>query len=122
MNVEIIGVYVVDASEPCHLVELWITDHAGELVFGQFTQECPGEDRSNWQVPWDERVLNNEGTGDVMGRFPPHVIVDGKIRVAFFFHYLNFELPLITPAGTIHIPDAQVLPQRLSFIQYDQPG
>ena len=122
MNVQIIGVYAIDASEPCHLVELQITNHFGELEFGQFTQEWLGKERSSWQVPWDERIINDEGTQDAMGRFPQNVKVHGQIRVVFFFHYLNLDRPLITPAGRIRIPDAKVLPARLKFMQYDPPG
>jgi hypothetical protein len=121
MKVEIIGVYAVDAREPCHLVELRISDHIGEVDIGRFTQEWPGKDRSSWQVPWDERVLNEEGTKDAMGRFPRNVPVDGSARVAFFFHYLNFDRPLITPAGKIRIPDAGALPKRLRFMEYKSP-
>ncbi len=114
MKVKIIGVYAVEAPEPCHLVELQISDYIGHLDLAKFTQER-GYDESSWQVPWDERVLNAEGTRDLPGRFPQKIEVNGEVRLAFFFHYLDFKKPLLTPAGRLVVPDAKILPKRLAF-------
>ncbi len=83
MNVKIIGVYAVEAPEPCHLVELQISDYIGHLDLAKFTQ-VRGYDESSWQVPWDERVLDTEGTRDLLGRFPEKIAVNGEVRLAFF--------------------------------------
>ena len=40
MHIEIIGVYPVEADEPCHLIEIMINRSEGDEVdLGQFTQE-----------------------------------------------------------------------------------
>lgn len=121
MKTEFIGVYCIDAPEPCHLIEMRVSNYVGELDFSKFTQERGG-DGSRWQVAYDERILDPTGTHDVMGRYPFRPKIDGGARIAFFFHYLDFNKPFITPAGRIKIPDADVFPKRLAFMQYEPPG
>jgi ABC-type uncharacterized transport system YnjBCD ATPase subunit len=84
MKIEIIGVYSIQAREPCHLVELWIRELEGELLLEEFTQEVVGQARSDWQVPWDERFLNKSGTAQAADRFPRGIEGGREIRVAFF--------------------------------------
>jgi hypothetical protein len=122
MRIEIVGVYPLEAPEPCHLVEVLIRDHADPLDVGTFTQELPGEPRSNWQVPWDERALSADGTSDLAGRFPRRIESDGApLRLAFFFHYLDIDRPLLTPAGDLPLPPGRPRPDRLAFMTYDGP-
>lgn len=123
MKIEIIGVYPVDeAQEPCHLIELQITEHSGPIDVGAFTQEWPGKPKSSWQVAWDERVLNPEGTEDQLGKFPRNIVADGSLRLTFYLHYLSVDRPLITPAGEIPIPTPSKRPARLNFLKYMVPG
>jgi hypothetical protein len=121
MNFDIIGVYPVCAREPCHLVELWVRGLDGVLDFGQFTQAIPGQPQSNWQVPYDERVLNENGTAPVGDRFPDQIMGTGDLRVAFFFHYLDFSKPLLSPAGPLELPAPSERPSRLQFLEYEPP-
>jgi hypothetical protein len=121
MDIDIVGVYPVDAKEPCHLVELWVRGLAGVLDFGQFTQELPGQPRSNWQVAYDERVLNDDGTGALGHRFPFQVACKGDLRVGFFFHYLDVSRPLLAPTGSIQLPKPTEMPARLEFFNYEPP-
>jgi hypothetical protein len=110
--VEIVGVYLVpEAPEPCHLVELIVTE-AHEFNMGEFTQETPGQPRANWQVPWDERFLTPEGTEEA---------AQETGRVAFFFHYLNPSVPLLTPFGPVVLPNPQERPTRLDWLRYEEP-
>lgn len=122
MHIEVEGVHPVEARCPCHLVEIVIKDHIGPIKLSDFTQETSGQPRMNWQVPWDERVLNAEGTEDVSGRFPRNIVADGKsVRVAFFFHLLDAARPLMTPAGDVTLPTATPRPERLAFLAYESP-
>lgn len=122
MRCEIKGIYAVEAAERCRLVEVVITDHAGPVDLLQFTQEIPGQPRANWQVPWDERVLDDEGTQDVAGRFSREIVAhDRPLRLAFFMHDLDPARPLMTPAGAVALPPAEPRPPRLSFLQYESP-
>lgn len=122
MHIEVEGVYAVEAPCPCHLVEVVIRDYTGPIKLSEFTQEAPGQPRMMWQVPWDERVLNADGTEDVLGRFPRNIVADGNsVRIAFFFHLLDNARPLMTPAGNVTLPAATSWPQRLAFLTYETP-
>lgn len=122
MKIEIIGVYPVRARQPCHLVELWVRELIGRLPVAEFTQEIQGKSQANWQVPWDERVLTESGSGQEGKRFPRHIEADqGDVRLAFFFHYLDLSKPLLTPAGPLQLPEATKMPSRLKFFKYESP-
>ena len=122
MRVDILGIYPVDAPEPCHLIELMVRDYTGVLDVGAFTQERLGQPTSNWQVPWDERVLSPDGSRDLLGPFPAKIQSDGTpLRLAFFFHYLDLRRPLITPAGELALRAPQEMPDRLAFLTYEGP-
>jgi hypothetical protein len=122
MRIEVIGVYPVRADEPCHLIELWVRDLKGEQPVADFTQEVGGQPRDNWQVPYDERVLNDAGTAQVGEESPPSIEADGKdLRLAFFFHYLDLSKPLLTPAGPLKLPAVSKRPSRLKFVKYESP-
>jgi hypothetical protein len=122
MTIEVIGVYPVRAVEPCHLVELWVRELKGELPVADFSQEMKGQPRDNWQVPYDERVLNDGGTAQVGEQFPSLIEADGSdLRLAFFFHYLDFSRPLLTPAGPLTLPEETERPSRLEFFMYEPP-
>ena len=43
------------------------------------------------------------------------------MRYAFFFHYLDFEKPLVTPAGSLSVPKATNAPAHLKDIEYESP-
>ena len=122
MVIDVLGIYPVEAPEPCHVVELMIRGHVGVLDVGAFTQERPGQPPSNWQVAWDERVLSADGTKDLLGQFPNKIESDGSpLRLAFFFHYLDFDRPLITPAGELALQAPEEKPDRLAFLNYESP-
>jgi hypothetical protein len=120
VRVEPIGVYPVDSPESCHLIEMWLRGD-GEVDFGGFTQEVPGQDRSSWQVAYDEWLLNEEGTAGQLAPFPGPVRWDGDLRVAFFFHYLDGTRPLLSLCGPVALPPQSPLPERLGFIEYEPP-
>jgi hypothetical protein len=122
MQIEFIGVYPVHAIEPCHLVELWVRELADKLLMADFTQESEGQPRDNWQVPYDERVLDEDGTAQVGERFPQSIVSNGNdLRLAFFFHFLDFSKPLLTPIGPMKLPTETRLPNRLEFFVYESP-
>ena len=100
----IVGVHPVDAPEPCHLVEAQLDVPDPDYAWGDVTQEEPGQPRSNWQVPYDERPLD-----DAAGRW------------AFFFHYVDFRRPLLTPDGPVALPEPSPVREHLKHIQYEEP-
>jgi hypothetical protein len=123
--IEVIGVYPVKAGEPCDLVELSVRAVQGVFDFGGFTQEMPDTPRSNWQVPWMEHILSADGTKIVaddskISKRPE--LFRGDVRIAFFFHCLDADRPLVTPFGDVRLPKPSARPERLGMIQYEEPG
>lgn len=121
MNICVIGIYAVEALEPCHLVELEFDDFAGPIDFMGFTQEVAGQPQDNWQVPWDERFLDVLGEHELNSANPAAQPTAGHFRVTFFFHYLDIVKPLLSPVGPLQLPPPAPRPARLAFIQYDSP-
>src|SRR3954471_13442817 len=100
MQFHIRGVHPVEAAEPCHLIEAELPD-GDDFDWGQVTQEDATQPRHNWQVPYDERPLD-----------------DDHRRWAFFFHYLDLSKRLLTPAGPIQLPAPTPRPDHLKGIEY----
>src|SRR4051794_1187466 len=99
---KIIGVYLIAADEPVHLIDLVVEGDAGDFDVGEVAQEVAGQPKSNWQAPYDDRVLEKSG---------------GTIHYAFFFNHLDFEKPLITPAGSLSVPKPTKQPAHLKEIE-----
>lgn len=121
MDIKIIGVYSIKADEPCHMIEMKIQRLGFDLDFGSFTQEIPGEAEDNWQVPYDEQVLNSEGTMILNPNYPDEIPEADNFRVAFYFHYLDLTKPLKTPIGDLILPAVTEKPDRLNILKYDSP-
>jgi hypothetical protein len=101
---QVIGIHPVLAAEPVHLIELRLDVDGSEVDWTSFTQEIPNQDRSFWQVPYDERP--------VPGR-PGHW--------CFFFHYLDQGRPLSSFAGELSLPSETPVPAHLAFVRYEEP-
>ena len=93
----------MEAAEPCFLIEAELSDSEG-FEWGAVTQEDASQPRSNWQVPYDEQPLDDDGC-----------------RWAFFFHYLDLSKPLLTPAGPIALPTPSPMPKHLAGVEYMEP-
>jgi hypothetical protein len=121
-EIKAIGVHPVTGPEPVHLVELLIGDCQAPIDIGAITQEVPGEPQANWQVPYDEKIVDPAGQAIVadpfMSKVPP-TTWHGDIRIAFFFHYLDLSRPLRTPLGPVPLPAPTPTPSRLPIMAYD---
>ena len=122
-EVDIVGVYPVEeAPEPCHLIEMTIA--AEPFGFTEITQAVEDQPHSNWQVPWDEKALDEVGERVVANAWDspgPGEISGGRMRFVFFFHYLDLSAPLLTPWGEIELPAPSPRPIRLAMIEYEEP-
>jgi hypothetical protein len=122
MKISAIGIYpVAEAPEPCHLVEILIEDFQGEINLIEFTQEVDDLPKNNWQSPWIEFLLSNDGLSGQVSPYPSQLKINGSQRLAFFFHYLDPSLLFRTPLGPIVLPKAGPRPNRLAFIKYETP-
>ena len=115
MRIRLIGVHPVAAEELCHLIELTVLDGEPVEAIESITQEIAGQPRADWQVPYDEAYLTADGERVEQDRSEP------TARVAFFFHYLDPNLPLLTAAGPLSLPRPSPRPARLDFMQYEPP-
>ncbi len=123
-SLEIIGVYPFPAEEPVHLVEARIHNAAGVFDLGEVSQDSTGTDRANWQVPYMECILNEDGTEVIADHTQASLKGDlwkGDVRLAFFFHYLDINQKLKTPFGDVRLPRPSALPARLRKVEYEPP-
>ena len=122
MALEVLGIYTVDeATEPCFLIECVVFDFDGNLDLTDVTQAVESLPEENWQVPWDEYLLAEDGLSGDRGPLSGQSSVSGKQRLAFFFHYLNPSQQLLTPFGKTSLPLPSERPRRLEFMNYESP-
>src|SRR5688572_27743244 len=98
-QIKVIGVYPIEADEPVHLVELSVLGAPGVFNVGEITQEIPDQPRDNWQSPYMEQILSASGEDVLADDYEASERPElwrGDMRLAFFFHYLDFERPLRT--------------------------
>ncbi len=123
-TIEVIGIYPTEADESVHLVEILVRNSEGRFDLSEFTQEVNGQPKQNWQVPWDERILDSIGEKVIADSFSVKKkpeLWNGIVRLTFFFHYLDFFKPLITPFGLVPLINQKSKPDRLSEIEYKSP-
>jgi hypothetical protein len=94
--------------EGIYLFEVEIDEPDALFDLGLFTQEELGKNRDYWQVAYDEKYLNRDGSS-----VQPKPGTGEKIRVAFFFHSPHFEQPLLTQYGPVQLPTPTDMPERL---------
>lgn len=88
---ELKGVYNVAGHKDVHLIELVFEDTPENVDVGKITQEILGHPHENWQTPWDEKYLDENGEkviGDCFN-IPKH---DAGTRLIFYFHFLGLIL------------------------------
>ena len=106
-RMEVVGLYpVADVPEPCHLIEVLVDAPHDRYDWGRVTQEAPGQPRDNWQVAYDEQLIEEIG---------------GRGRYVFFFHDLKPDQPLLTAGGPVSLPAPQPMPARLRHTEYVAP-
>ena len=104
MSLRVVGVHVVAAWEPVHLIEIVLEGIEQRLDWSSVTQPLDGRDTSYWQVPYDERRV--PGTSG---------------HWCFFFHYLDVSSPLRSNLGEMQLPLESPLPNHLRFVRYEEP-
>jgi hypothetical protein len=117
--IEVVGIYPVESEQPVHLVELIVHNCNGSIDMLGITQEAPRQPRDDWQVPYEERILDESGSTILAvpsGGSPE--IWEGDVRLAFFFHYLDLSQPLQTPFGALSLPKLTPMPERLMTMPY----
>ena len=117
----IIGIYPVESVNDCFLVECSVVGATERPNFGAITQTSSRE-RSDWQVAYDEKLLDEAGSRVVADLLQHSDVLWPQLaRVTFFFHHLDVDRPLVTPFGTVALPSPSRRPLRLDAVSYDPP-
>lgn len=96
----------------------------GRFDIEGFTQAQPGQPRSEWQVPYAERLLGHEETPVLWDPWKgpgDESLWRGDVRLAFFFHYLDVDGSLMTPFGDVELRPVTERPRRLHAVVYEEP-
>jgi hypothetical protein len=127
MKLQVLGVHPVpDAPDPCHLVDLSIEtrlDREGRDLFDAttITQAGEGHPGTDWQTAHDIHLVDRVGGS---GRLlEPGELAELRVplRIAFFFHFLRLDRPLLTASGPVWLPRATPRPDYLRFVVYPLP-
>jgi hypothetical protein len=121
-TIQIIGVYHVKENKNVHLIEAITKVKCSEIDGNQFTQEDPNRPPYNWQVAYDEYYLNESGDEIIGDSFLKPVTSGPPARMTFFFYFIDFNRPLLTPYGPVALPKPTAMPIRLkSIIKFEEP-
>jgi hypothetical protein len=117
-ELQIVGVHPVDeAPDPCFLIELSVGEGLPPLDLTAITQPADEGPSSGWQAPIDPHLLDASGTSGQPLDAPARALPT-PARVAFFFHFLALDRPLLTPLGPLQLPAPTPRPARLAFLRY----
>jgi len=87
------------------LIVIQVVPAETEIDWSCVSQPVQGVDRSNWQVPYDEELID-----PLRGHW------------AFFLHFVDSGRALLTPVGERVLPSVTPLPEYLVKKKYDPPG
>jgi hypothetical protein len=118
-QLQVIGVHPVEeAPDPCCLVELRVGPGLPPLDLTAVTQPASGLPGSGWQAPVDPHLLDAGGNSGQPLDGDAARAVPSPARLAFFFHFLQLDRPLLTPLGPLQLPAPTPRPARLAFLRY----
>jgi hypothetical protein len=104
MELELARQEIRNDFKSLYMIEIEINPPDASFDWCAITQPVPGRPRSDWQVPYDERPVDQKP-----GRW------------AFFFHFLDLDRPLQTPIGDMQLPRATSRPSYLLNFEYESP-
>jgi hypothetical protein len=96
---------VLELLESLRLVVIQVSPHGATPDFRKIHHPHPTLTPDNWQVPWDE-----------------HVIDSSQGLWAFYLHFVNPHFPLRTAHGDLRIPEPTPLPPHFAVRTYEHPG
>jgi len=120
--VNLIGLYSVDENPEITLVELLVNKKASEIDICQFTQPTENQPKMNWQIPFLEKYLNQEGTEIIGDENSLPEDFNETTRLTFFIYFLDVNKLLLTPFGSISLSKKTNQPRRISeIIKFENP-
>lgn len=94
------------------LVELLLVDRSDKFFLGDFTQPQDSYHRDSSQAPWAEAYLSVDGEHRLQMVWPDPP-TEKNFRVAFFIHFWNPDVPLLSSYGELQCPRVEPMPERL---------
>jgi hypothetical protein len=121
-KIYMIGVYIVKENKDVHLIEVIINEACSKIDAGRFTQEDPNRPPYNWQVAYNEYYLNHSGDEVIGDSILKPETSSSPARITFFFYFIDFNRPLLTPYGPVKLSKPTSMPARLkSIITFEEP-
>jgi hypothetical protein len=77
-------------------------------MWGKFQQEEKGLSKDYWQIAYDEKFLNANGTEVI-----DEPSIGESVRFAFYLHFVKLDQPLLIPYGKITLLKPTAMPNRL---------
>ena len=104
-----------DYSEALYLIEMGFDFPASKIRWMQITIPEEGLRPSDWQVPYLEQYLNEDGTERICDLYDEPEEDEPTSRVAFFIYKVNGNV-LKTPYGEFDLIHGKSVPDRLQQI------
>ncbi len=114
--IALIGIYSYDLEANLYLLEMEINERPKRIDLCLFYQRIEGLPTGNWQTPYDEHFLTDDGTVVIGDFFSKNSIPGDKTHVVFFMFLEDLTIPLSTPYGEIDLSNVQPMPERLNHI------
>ena len=107
-------------SEQWYLIEMLLDVSALEIDWNNITVPQKGVSKLNWQAPFMEQYLNEEGCSKICDTYDIPKENVRPCRVAFFIFKVSAQT-LSTPYGDFPLSDTKPLPQRLkNIIEFEE--
>lgn len=98
-----------------YLIEMLLNVPASEINWDEFVVPERNTDKCNWQCPYMEQYLNEDGTERICGTYKLPYDDTETCRVTFYLYKGTGKI-LQTPYGTFELNDSQEAPDRLKSI------
>ena len=97
------------------LVEMKVDEYSDELDWMEFVVPEAKFDKEDWQVPYLEQYLNDDGTQTICKLYSEPKTPVKPCRFTFFLCKIK-EKKLVTPYGEFSLKDPKPVPERLRRI------
>lgn len=91
--VEVIGVYPIPNEKNIYLIELIIHQPPNLVDLNSFLQKDDNTDKSEWQAPFDEHYLAEDGESIIGDFFNLKSLLCGVTRVVFYMYLESLGPP-----------------------------
>jgi len=109
--------------ESAVLVEVLVSNADAKFDVGHFVQPDPKLPRENWQAPWAEAFLSEDGERLLKAREKSVLAGSATFRVAFFMFYWKVDQPLLSSYGELPAVRSSAMPERLArLVPYELIG